>query len=146
MPIAIRYLLPGLLLMPTAVLAQTEATNAGWISVLPPLLAIALALVFRQVIPALFLGLLAGAFAWFVATGDQNIPGDLGGVEGAQQFGLFFAGAAGAVVATMVVASLAQIRTSGEAVEGTGVEALRNQTLLAVAMARFRRWRGHDRR
>lgn len=92
------------------------------------------------------LGLLAGAFAWFVAIGDQNIPGDLGGVEGAQQFGLFLAGAAGAVLSTMAVASMARIRTSSEAVEGTGVEALRNQTLLAVAMWRFRKWRGHDRR
>ena len=63
MSIATRYLLPGLLLMPAVVFAQPEAGNAGWISVVPPLLAIALALIFRQVIPALFLGLLAGAWA-----------------------------------------------------------------------------------
>lgn len=35
----------------------------GWISILPPLLAIAIALIFKQVIPALFFGIWMGAFA-----------------------------------------------------------------------------------
>ena len=35
----------------------------GWISVLPPVLAIAIALIFKQVIPALFFGIWMGAFA-----------------------------------------------------------------------------------
>ncbi len=47
--------------------ASTEEANAiaqgGFISILPPLLAIAAALVFRQVIPALFVGLWFGASA-----------------------------------------------------------------------------------
>ena len=60
---ATRCLLLGLLLMPGVLFAQTEASNAGWISLAPPLLAIVLALIFRQVIPALFIGLLAGAWA-----------------------------------------------------------------------------------
>ncbi len=34
----------------------------GWVSILPPLIAIAAALILRQVIPALFLGLLVGAW------------------------------------------------------------------------------------
>ena len=36
----------------------------GWVSILPPLLAIALALVFREVVSALFLGVWFGAFLW----------------------------------------------------------------------------------
>ena len=46
------------------VVARAE-TNAlpGWVSILPPVIAIAAALFFRQVIPALFFGILAGA--WF---------------------------------------------------------------------------------
>ena len=63
MSIASRCLMLGLLLTPTTVFAQTEAQHATWISVVPPLLAIVLALLFRQVIPALFIGLLAGAWA-----------------------------------------------------------------------------------
>ena len=39
----------------------------GWITLLPPLLAILLALVFRQVVPALFAGVWVGA--WIVAGG-----------------------------------------------------------------------------
>ena len=34
----------------------------GWVSIIPPLIAIAAALILRQVIPALFLGLLVGAW------------------------------------------------------------------------------------
>jgi Na+/H+ antiporter NhaC len=50
----------------TSALAQeaTPPAAAGtWISILPPLLAIALALAFHQVIPALFIGLWLGAWA-----------------------------------------------------------------------------------
>jgi Na+/H+ antiporter NhaC len=36
-------------------------TIPGWLSILPPLLAIAVALLFRQVIPALYLGILVGS-------------------------------------------------------------------------------------
>ena len=46
-------------------LAQDEGAtgNYGWVSVLPPLLAIGLALLLRQVIPALFAGIWIGAWA-----------------------------------------------------------------------------------
>ena len=47
---------------PLAVLAQeTLPAEPGWASVLPPLTAIAMALIFRQVIPALFVGVWFGA-------------------------------------------------------------------------------------
>jgi Na+/H+ antiporter NhaC len=36
----------------------------GWVSILPPLLAIALALIFREVVSALFIGVWLGAFFW----------------------------------------------------------------------------------
>lgn len=45
------------------VASETLVVIPGWISLLPPLLAIVVALVFRQVIPALFLGIWVGAFA-----------------------------------------------------------------------------------
>ena len=52
-------------MFPTAALAAEEyaSTSYGFISILPPLLAIAAALVFRQVIPALFFGVWFGAAA-----------------------------------------------------------------------------------
>lgn len=44
---------------------QEAATRAlpGWISILPPLLAIVVALIFKRVVPALFLGIWIGAWA-----------------------------------------------------------------------------------
>ena len=62
-----------LLLLPTLATAQdsgTTAEHAGWISILPPLVAIGLALAIRQVIPALFAGIWIGAWA---ATGFSPI-------------------------------------------------------------------------
>ena len=43
--------------------AANTSTYAGtWLSIMPPLLAIAIALLFRQVIPALFIGLIFGVW------------------------------------------------------------------------------------
>jgi Na+/H+ antiporter NhaC len=58
-------LLVLLALVSTPALAQeaTETTAISWVSILPPLLAIVLALYLRQVIPALFMGLWFGAWA-----------------------------------------------------------------------------------
>lgn len=50
-------------LMPTAAFAAEAANHAGWVSVLPPVIAIGLALLLRQVIPALFVGIWIGAWA-----------------------------------------------------------------------------------
>mgnify|MGYP006287217429 FL=1 len=54
-----------LVLLPSACWAQAAdgAANHGWVSVLPPLVAIGLALAIRQVIPALFVGIWIGAWA-----------------------------------------------------------------------------------
>lgn len=66
-PIAVSaMLLPGLALAQDG----AAASNAGWVSLLPPVLAIGLALVLRQVIPALFAGVWIGAWA---ATGFSPI-------------------------------------------------------------------------
>jgi Na+/H+ antiporter NhaC len=54
------------LVFASGLLAADEATipaAATWISILPPLFAILLALIFRQVIPALFAGVVLGAWA-----------------------------------------------------------------------------------
>jgi len=45
--------------------ASVEAPNAGWLTLLPPILAIAMALVFRQVVPALLAGIWVGAWIVF---------------------------------------------------------------------------------
>ena len=47
----------------TAVLQQEIPVIPAWVSILPPLVAILLAFVLRSVIPALFVGLVAGAWA-----------------------------------------------------------------------------------
>src|SRR5699024_4619126 len=49
----------------TITTAQTRSIP-GWLSILPPLIAIALALIFKRVLPALFLGVWIGAW---IATG-----------------------------------------------------------------------------
>ncbi|WP_376695273.1 Na+/H+ antiporter NhaC family protein [Wenzhouxiangella sp. EGI_FJ10305] len=51
------------LLASPALFAAEEAGHYGWVSILPPLLAIALALIIRQVVPALFVGIWVGAWA-----------------------------------------------------------------------------------
>lgn len=63
-------MIPGVLtvaaltMMPVPLLAATAAeAHHGWVSVLPPALAIGLALAFRQVIPALLAGVWIGAWA-----------------------------------------------------------------------------------
>ena len=43
--------------------SRTLQAIPGWYSLLPPLLAIAMALIFRSVVPALFLGIVTGAWA-----------------------------------------------------------------------------------
>src|SRR5699024_10699295 len=53
----------ALLASPVLFAAVEEAGHFGWVSVLPPLVAIALALLLRQVVPALFAGIWLGAWA-----------------------------------------------------------------------------------
>ena len=50
--------------------AESTAANAGWLTLLPPVMAIIMALAFRQVVPALLAGIWAGA--WIV-NGDPLI-------------------------------------------------------------------------
>ena len=49
--------------IPTPAFAAESADHAGWVSALPPVIAIGLALLLRQVIPALFIGIWIGAWA-----------------------------------------------------------------------------------
>ena len=56
-------MLLGLFATPAWGQESASATGGSWVSVLPPLLAIVLALVLRQVIPALFFGVWLGAWA-----------------------------------------------------------------------------------
>ena len=47
------------------VFEQSELSVFGWVSILPPVLAIAVALIFRQVVPALFAGIYIGAIVTY---------------------------------------------------------------------------------
>lgn len=49
--------------LPTFAQAQAQP-DFGWLSLVPPVLTIALALILRQVIPALFIGVWVGAWIW----------------------------------------------------------------------------------
>lgn len=60
---ALRGLVLCFALLSSPVLLATEGTHFGWVSVLPPVLAIVLALLLRQVVPALFVGIWIGAWA-----------------------------------------------------------------------------------
>ena len=72
--------------------ALAEVPNAGWLTLLPPILAIAMALVFRQVVPALFAGIWVGAwivygdpFSALLRTIDVYAVGSLAGGIGSLQ-------------------------------------------------------------
>lgn len=87
---------------------------------------------------ALGLSLPVAAFAWFGASGRALVPGDIGGVEGAQQFGLFFAGAAAATIVTAIAASIIQWRRPAAAGEPEpGMEGLRHATAYQLLRHRF---------
>jgi hypothetical protein len=88
---------------------------------------------------ALGAALLAGAFAWFVLTGDTNIPGDLGGVEGSEQFGLFLGGVASAALLTAGITSFTQRSAAAPPAGAEGIEALRHTTLAGLFRARAAR-------
>src|SRR5690625_5444506 len=60
---ALRCLVLFFALLASPAVFAADAHPYGWVSVLPPLIAIALALLVRQVVPALFIGIWTGAWA-----------------------------------------------------------------------------------
>ncbi len=66
-----------------AVAAGGDPDHYGWVSILPPLVAIAMALITRQVIPSLFLGIFTGAWA---LNGFTLVGFGLGFLEVAQKY------------------------------------------------------------
>ncbi|MDX1741332.1 MAG: hypothetical protein R3178_08575, partial [Rhodothermales bacterium] len=60
-----------------AVRSADESDHYGWVSVLPPLIAIAMALAFKRVIPALFLGVWVGAWAVYGFSAQGLLQGVL---------------------------------------------------------------------
>lgn len=79
------------------------------------------------------------AFAWFIRVGNATTPGDIGGVEGSEQFLMFWAGAGVATILTAVIASLTQIGRQEPRVGAPGMEGLRESTLLQLIKARLRK-------
>lgn len=51
---------------------------AGWLSILPPVIAIVLALATKEVFSSLMLGILSGAFIWAIGTGANPVMGTVG--------------------------------------------------------------------
>ena len=47
--------------------------NAGWLSILPPLIAISLALVTKEVISSLLIGILSGTFIYCMGMNHSNV-------------------------------------------------------------------------
>ena len=103
------------------------------------------ALIIPKTVPTYVLGggALVGAFTWFVLTGDPSIPGDLGGVEGSEQFGLFLAGVAAAIAITALLASVAQPNSHVSRDPGSGIDGLRRGTVWALLRARLGGARRH---
>lgn len=88
----------------------------------------------------------AGAFLWFTLTGRAKVPGDLAGVEGSEQFLLFFAAAGAAfyicaIIASMTHRSRPMPHHTPDAPHRPepGMEGLREATLLHLLKLRFRR-------
>ena len=88
---------------------------------------------------ALGLSLPTVALAWFVGSGRVFIPGDIGGVEGSQQFGLFLAGAASATIITAIAASITQWGRPVGGEPAPGMEGLRRATAFQLLRRRFSR-------
>ena len=80
-----------------------------------------------------------GAFTWFIHVGNVGIPGDLGGVEGSQQFLMFWGGAGAATILTGVLASLTQRGRKGTPTPERGLDGLREATFLELLRARLQR-------
>ena len=52
-----------------------EAVSVGWLSILPPVIAIVLALTTKEVISSLLLGILSGTFIYSMAAGLNPLVG-----------------------------------------------------------------------
>lgn len=50
-----------------------EAVNVGWLSILPPIIAIGLALITKEVISSLFIGILSGTFIYTLTLGQNPV-------------------------------------------------------------------------
>ena len=77
-----------------------------------------------------------GAFGWFFAVGNRNTPS---AIEGAQQVGMFLAGAIAAYIITSAVSSLIKYRLYPEATashcgeqNNSGIEMLKETTILGA--------------
>ena len=84
-----------------------------------------------------------GAFGWFFAIENRNTPSK---IEGAQQLGMFLAGAIAAYIITMAVSSLLKYRLSLQATASRcreqtnqGIETLKETTLLGAIRSILKR-------
>ena len=55
---------------------------AGWLSILPPIIAIGLALVTKEVLSSLLLGVLSGSLIWAIGTGANPVMGTVSATFG----------------------------------------------------------------
>ena len=53
----------------------TPFADAGWLSILPPIIAIALALITKEVISSLIIGILSGTLIYSIGTGLNPVVG-----------------------------------------------------------------------
>ncbi|MCL0044419.1 hypothetical protein M1N24_02675 [Dehalococcoidia bacterium] len=87
--------------------------------------------------------LVIGAFIWFFASKERNIPDSSGGLNGNDQALLFVAGASAATIVVLLLSSLRNWSTP-ETPEGRGLDALRNSGYLRLvfrgAISRWKYW------
>ena len=60
-----------------------ELIDVGWLSIIPPILAIALALITKEVISSLMVGILSGTLIYACHTADSVLGGAVKTVENA---------------------------------------------------------------
>jgi hypothetical protein len=77
-----------------------------------------------------------GAFVWFFLSGNRNIEGHLTGVQGAQQFELFLAGASASMLLSALIVSIRHLKSkSKNSSRGRGLEQIRQVTYLQAFVA-----------
>ena len=100
---------------------------------------------FRKPLAGYIFGALAiiGSFGWFFASETRNIPSK---IEGAQQMGMFLAGALAAYIITAAVSSLLKYRLSLQVPSSRyreqtnpGIELLKETTLLGAIRSVLKR-------
>lgn len=87
-----------------------------------------------------------GAFIWFFASGNRNLPDTDKGLDGNEQSALFALAVLGALFLTLGLSSIINRRKVANSSQAEGLDALQVTTYFHVLNSRIRRWRQTQRR